>query len=308
MSLHPAIREVIERSQHEQLPSSIEEIKQLRSDYVKTRHSSNVPEAIVASSVDLLATDGERTVPVRLYTPKGTAPFPVIVYYHGGGFVVGDLETIDGFCRYLCYKSEAIVVSVDYRLAPEHPFPAAFEDAYVAAKWAATNAQQYGGEPKRLTLSGDSAGGNLAVGVMLNNQLHNDFVVDAQLLYYPWLLLNDQSDAHLVHGEELNLTTAQLRWYESCYAPSQCWKANPLLGSASGAPPSVIITAEHDPLRDDGLRYAEQLQIAGTKTVIHNYSGLVHSFIHMMNEVDEAREAVDTSITEWKHQRLKSYQ
>jgi acetyl esterase len=228
--------------------------------------------------------------PARVYHPEasGRGPRPVVVFFHGGGFVIGDLDTHEGQARRLCRDLGAIVVSVDYRLAPEHPFPAAFEDCLAATRWAADHATQLGGDPSRLVVAGDSAGGNLAAVVAQACRDGEGPALAAQLLIYPVTDMTDPDGA--VHGsrhdngEGYFLTQDDMRWFERCYATSadaRDPRCSPLHGELSGLPPAVVVTAEFDPLRDEGEAYARALERVGVPVVALRYDGLIHGFFDM---------------------------
>ena len=220
---------------------------------------------------------------VRIYTPAGDGPFPVIVMFHGGGWVIGDLETHDGQSRELCNGSECIVVSVDYRLAPEHKFPAAADDCYAATEWAKDNAVSIGGDPAKLAVAGDSAGGNLAAVVAQMARDKGGPKIDFQLLVYP---VTDgthlDTDSYLAKADGYGLTRDAMIWFWDHYATEEDRRnpyASPLIaGDLGGLPPALVMTAEYDPLCDEGKMYADKLQAAGVATEYVRYDGLVHGF------------------------------
>jgi acetyl esterase len=213
-------------------------------------------------------TDGP--VPMRIYRPAGE-PLGTLVFFHGGGFVIGDLESHDAQCRILCAKSEVVVVSVDYRLAPEHPFPAGLEDAEAALGWAMAN------EEGPFVVGGDSAGGNLAA-VVARPELA------AQLLIYPVTDMVTEHPSIEENAEGLFLTREDMEWFHGHYlGGDEALRSDPraspaLRGDLKGLPPALIYTAEYDPLRDDGNAYAEALSAAGVKVVHRCFEGLIHGF------------------------------
>jgi acetyl esterase len=239
----------------------------------------------------------ERTVPgpggrlrLRTYRPPGRRSVrrPTIVFLHGGGFVIGDLDTHDQLCRSLCRDVGAVVVSVAYRLAPEHPFPAAVEDAVAATGWAADHVARLGGDRRRLAVAGDSAGGNLAAVVA---QAWRDGAAGprpplaAQLLIYPAVDLVDDGGrrypSRIEHAEGYLLDGDDLRWFGAHYldgADPRDPRASPLRGTLTGLPPTVIVTAEFDPLRDEAEAYAEALVTSGVEVERRRFAGLVHGF------------------------------
>ncbi len=255
------------------------------------------PGPEVASVVDRRVPGPAGAIPVRVYTPQGSGPFGVLVFYHGGGWVIGDLDTHDRECRMLCADAGCLVVSVDYRLAPEHPYPAAVEDAFAALQWVGENAAALGGDPQRLAVGGDSAGGNLAAVV---SQLARDAggpAVRFQLLVYPVVDLRSPSGfaSRVENREGPFLTLDVMEWFERHYfsqddAGRREPKASPLLApSLAGLPPALVITAELDPLRDEGEAYAASLQEAGVATTLHRYNGLPHMSFQLSAISAEAR-------------------
>jgi len=225
---------------------------------------------------------------IRTYRPEAEGPVPTVMYFHGGGFVIGDLDTQDDHARLICRDVEAVVVSVDYRLAPEHPFPAGFEDCLAATHWAAANIEALGGDLDRLAVSGDSAGGNLSAAVALATKDDGPKLA-AQLLLYPGVDFREDEDLHpsrVENGEGLFLTAEDMRWFRNHYLQDDAHKADPrasvlLAPDLSGLPPAVVGTGEYDPLRDEGEAYAAALEAAGVKVVLRRYDGLIHGFFGM---------------------------
>src|SRR5881397_1593802 len=193
-------------------------------------------------------------IPVRVYTPEGCAPFPVLVYFHGGGWVTGSLETHDGLCRHLANAAGAVVASVDYRLAPEHPFPASGEDAYAATRWVAANAAVIGGDAKRIAVGGDSAGGNLAAVVSLMARDRGGPAIALQLLVYPVTNHAYDTASYRENADGYLLTRDSMVWFWNHYLRSDRDGADPYASplrapNLAGLPPAVVVTAEFDPLR-----------------------------------------------------------
>src|SRR5579884_1092068 len=194
------------------------------------------------------------SVTVRIYTPEGTAPFPVLVFFHGGGWVIGDLDTHDGICRSLANGAGCIVASVDYRLAPEHKFPAAPEDCYAATVWVAKNASTFNGDPSRVALGGDSAGGNLTAVVAQVARDRGGPPLVFQLMIYPATNFKMDTPSIEENAEGYFLTKDDMIWFTNHYLNSEDEKEHPLaspllVSDVSGLPPALIITAEYDPLR-----------------------------------------------------------
>ncbi|MDT7549574.1 MAG: acetyl esterase [Actinomycetota bacterium] len=227
-------------------------------------------------------------IAIRTYRPEADGLLPTVVYFHGGGFVIGDLDTQDDHARLICRDVEAVVVSVDYRLAPDHPFPAGFEDCLAATRWVAEHIADLGGDPDRIAVSGDSAGGNLAAAVALACKDSGPKLA-AQLLLYPGVDFREDDDLHpsrVENGEGFFLTAEDMRWFSNHYLSEEAHREDPrasvlLAPDLSGLPPAVIGTGEYDPLRDEGEAYAAALEAAGVKVVLHRYDGLIHGFFGM---------------------------
>jgi len=236
------------------------------------------------------------TIPARVYSPEADETPPVVVYYHGGGWVLGGLESHDGTCRALANAAGAVVISVDYRLAPEHPFPAAVDDAWAALRWIADHAGDLGGDPSRLAVAGDSAGGNLAAVVALLARDAGSPALRGQLLVYPATDATMASNSIQANGEGFFLTKADMEWFYGHYAPERPsdWRLSPLSAEdLTGLPPALVLTAEYDPLRDEGEAYGARLAASGVPVEVVRKDGLIHGFFGMVADVDEARAAMD---------------
>jgi acetyl esterase len=256
------------------------------------------PEEVAAVEDRAIPGPDANQIPVRIYTPAGgTAPRPVVVYFHGGGFVIGNIESHDATCRQLANLAEAVVVSVDYRLAPEHRAPAAAEDCYAATKWVADNAAALGVDPARLAVAGDSAGGNLAAVTALLARDRGGPAVKFQLLIYPVTDLTLSQPSIEENGEGYMLTAAGMRWFADHYlgagGDDKAAIVSPLhADDVSGLPPALVLTAEFDPLRDEGEAYAARLEEAGGRVTVKRYDGLIHGFFAMGMVLDAAKAAV----------------
>lgn len=245
-----------------------------------------VQPPIEMARVEQLAVPGPAsTLPARLYMPKGLpdAPVPLLVYFHGGGWVIGDLDTHDGVCRLLAASADVAVLAVDYRLAPEHPFPAALEDAFAAFLWAAANAVVLGADPARIAIGGDSAGGNLATAVSILARDAGGVTPAMQLLIYPATDVVGGQRSRELFAKGLLLTQADLDICEGYYLPPGIDRRDPrvsVLRSAdlSGLPPAYVTTAGFDPLRDEGEAYAIRMREAGTRVALRRHPDLVHTF------------------------------
>ena len=238
-------------------------------------------------------------VPARVYRPAGDGPFAVVMMFHGGGWVIGDLTTADGQSREVCRGAAALVISVDYRLAPEHRFPAAADDCYAATVWAGRNAAEYGGDPSRLAVAGDSAGGNLAAVVAQMVRDRGGPAIAFQLLVYPVTDgANFNTASYRDNGQDYMLTTDSMHWFWDLYAPNPEDRHNPyasplLAGDLSNLPPALVMTAEFDPLRDEGEAYASKLAEAGVDANLIRCGGLIHGFFGQTRMVRAAREPMD---------------
>lgn len=233
---------------------------------------------------------------LRVYQPLGTGPFPITVYFHGGGFVFGAPEMHDNICRCLANRAESLVVSVDYRLAPEARFPAAIEDASAALRWIQAHAEELGGRPDRIAVSGDSAGAALAA---VAAQLARDARprVCHQLLLYPVMDCRFDTESYLAYGRDHFLTVEMMRWYWQQYLPDETLRDDPRAAplrqtNCAGLPPATIITAECDPLRDEGEAYGQALRAAGVAAEVHRWPGQIHGFMSMLGIIDAADTAL----------------
>jgi acetyl esterase/lipase len=237
-------------------------------------------------------------IAVRVYSPGGPAPHPALVFYHGGGWVIGDLYTHDGICRSITNAAGCLVASVDYRLAPESRYPVAAEDSYAALRWVVDNAARLGIDARRVAVGGDSAGGNLAAVVALMARERGGPVLVQQTLIYPVTNYDLDTPSYHENATGFLLTREGMRWFWRHYlARDEQGKepyASPLLaGSLAGLPPALVITAGCDPLRDEGEAYAARLRDAGVPVTLTRYEGIFHGFIRMTRLHDKARAALD---------------
>lgn len=244
-------------------------------------------------------------IPIRIYTPEGSGPFPALVYFHGGGWVVGDLETVDTTCTMLTNRAEAVVVSVDYRLAPENKFPAPVTDCYAATQWVSSNASELNVDTQRLAVGGDSAGGNLATVISVMARDSGTPNVACQVLFYPVTNLDYETDSYRENGADYFLTTDMMRWFWSNYLESEeigrDIQASPLLmEDASSLPPAFVATAEFDPLRDEGEAYAELLLEAGNEVTAKRYDGQIHGFVTLCGVMDGGKQAIEDAAAQMR--------
>jgi acetyl esterase len=233
-------------------------------------------------------------VPVRVYRPVEHAA-PVLLYFHGGGWVLGNVHTVHGVCAALARHSSCIVVSVDYRLAPEHPFPAALEDAWTVTEWLHGNAETIGGLPGQLAVGGDSSGGNLSA-VIARRARDASLPLRLQLLVYPVCDADLTTQSYTEFAEGYWLTRDAMRWFWEQYLPDGDWlqpDASPLRArDVAAVAPAHIITAEYDVLRDEGEAYGRRLEAAGVPTVVSRHEGMIHGFFRLPAVVPRARDAL----------------
>ena len=238
-------------------------------------------------------------LPVRIYRPDAARPMPLLVYFHGGGWVIGDLDSHDGTCRSIANLAGACVVSVDYRLAPEHRYPAAADDCYAATAWAAANTDALGAEASRLAVGGDSAGGNLAAVVALMARDRGAPALRAQILTYPVTDFDFSTESYRANGTgDFGLSEPGMRWFWDCYLQRPEDGAQPYASpmratNLTGLPRALVITAEYDPLRDEGEAYGRRLEAAGVPTTVKRYDGVVHGFVGQAAAVPEGRQALE---------------
>jgi acetyl esterase len=261
------------------------------------------PEVKIAEVEDRKLPGPGGAIPVRLYRPEGRAPQPALVYFHGGGWVIGSLETHDGSCRDLANRIGCVVVSVDYRLAPENRYPAAAEDCYAATKWVAENAAALGVDARRIGIGGDSAGGNLTAAVALMARDRGGPALRHQLLIYPVTDADFTRASYRENAEGYLLTAKAMEWFWGHYVADPAQRHEPYAAplrakDLSGLPPAFVITAEYDPLRDEGEAYAKRLEQAGVPTRLQRYDGAIHGFFAMGILSAVARGAIDDAVAE----------
>lgn len=264
----------------------------------RARRTFTQPDAPEVGRVqDLYFSHSGVDIPVRVYHPPGVTPaLPALVYLHGGGWTIGDLDTHDVLCRMLCLQAAGVVVSVDYRMGPEHKFPAAYEDAVAAWQWVASQAQALGVDPTRIAMGGDSAGGNLAAAACLGLR-EQGLTPVMQLLIYPSTLMAPETASYQTNGQGYMLTRESMAWYSGHYLrgpqDAQDWRASPqLAASHAHLPPAFVLTAGFDPLRDEGLMYADALSQAGVSSQYVCFERQIHGFITMGRVLQEANTAV----------------
>ncbi len=256
------------------------------------------PPPQVAKVEDRMIPGPGGQIPVRIYTPAGAAPMGALVYFHGGGWVVGDIASHDVLCRGLANGAGCVTVSVDYRLAPEYKFPAAPEDCYAATQWVADNAGPLGVDPKRIAVGGDSAGGNLAAVVAQMARDRSGPKIKFQLLIYPATDWAHETASQREFTEDgYILSRADMVWFYGHYMNSDSDRTNPYLSPAcakslANLPPAYVITCAVDPLRDEGEAYAEALRKAGVAVKSKRYPGVCHGFVMMPGVIDAAKTGI----------------
>jgi acetyl esterase len=291
--IHPQARTVIDYLVQLGLPAFDRVSPQeARRQYRETRAALKPAAPDVPIVRDLQA----GSVPVRLYRPADGV-LPAFIFFHGGGWVVGDLDTHDVICRQIATQANVVVIAVDYRLAPEHRFPAAIEDAWGATMWTASHAAELGIDARRIAVGGDSAGGGLAAVVALMARDSHKLRLALQVLIYPVVDLRAATASYSKFAEGYLLTSAAMKWYIAQYAPApddvRDWRASPLLAPwVHGVPPALIIAAQLDPLVDEGDAYARRLKGARVPVEYHSLDGMIHGFLTMGGKIDAANDAV----------------
>ncbi|HZO81280.1 MAG TPA: alpha/beta hydrolase [Candidatus Binataceae bacterium] len=267
--------------------------------FIRSRPPMGAPES-VAHVEDRRIPGPAGQIPIRIYRPIGSAPLPAVVFFHGGGWVVGDIEMTDPVCRILTNAARCATVSVDYRLAPEHRFPAGPEDCYAATRWVAENAAMIGADPARLAVAGTSAGASLATVAAMMARDRGGPQLGYQVLWYPATDAEMDTPSHRNYATDSYyfLSRADMEWFWGHYLSSERDKANPYCAPAaakdlSGLPPALVITAEYDPLRDEGEEYAARLRRAGVATRCTRYEGVTHGFVGMAQILAKGRQAVE---------------
>ncbi|MET7396076.1 alpha/beta hydrolase [Dactylosporangium sp. NPDC005572] len=261
-------------------------------DLASIRASGGAPEPVHAVSEHVVPGPAG-SIPLRVYRPAGDR-LPVLMYFYGGGWVLGAIDTADGVARHLANAAGCIVAVPGYRLAPEHPFPAAIEDCWAATEWVHDNAAALGADPARIAVGGDSAGGNLAAALTLMAQESGDLVLAGQLLIYPNTDQAAEDDSMRENDDRYMFNHHSVAWYRSHYLTDPDDAFNPLASplraeTLRGLPPALVITAEYDPLRDQGERYARRLAESGVPVAVTRYEGMAHGFFTMAGTLDAAR-------------------
>jgi acetyl esterase len=272
---------------------SVEEARQAFVNFFATQADPKPVGAVQDRTIPGAA--GE--IPARIYSPHGTGPFPVLVYFHGGGWVIGNLEAYDATCRALTNAAGCLVVAMEYRLAPEYKFPAAPEDCYAATQWVAANAASLGGDPRRIAIGGDSAGGNLAAVVAQMARDRGEPALCYQLLVYPVTDYDFGTPSYRENADGYLLTKDDMVWFWNHYLPNAAAGSHPMASplraaSLTGLPSAFVLTAEFDPLRDEGEAYAARLRDAGVAVTLKRYHGMIHGFFSLGAMLDQGKQAL----------------
>jgi acetyl esterase len=295
--LHPQLQAIRDQSERDNVPPlytmSLADAR--AADLASIQASGGEPEPVYeVADLKIPGPGGE--LPLRLYRPARERPRPALLYFFGGGWVLGTIDTADGVCRSLANSSGALVVVAGYRLAPEHRFPAAIDDCYAAVRWVAEHADEIGADPARLAVGGDSAGGNLAAGVALRARADGPALA-GQLLVYPNTDQLADDPSMRAADDPFLFNRHSVAWYRQHYLTDPGDAASPLASplraeSLAGLPPALVITAEYDPLRDQGEAYARRLADEGVQVELSRYPGMAHGFFTMAGTVDASRAAI----------------
>ena len=301
--LHPDARALLDLIEERRLPAmhTLTPVD-ARAFYRDRRFFTQPAAPEVGGLIDTRCEGPHGAIPLRIYRPLGAgasparaSTLPALVYYHGGGWTIGDLDTHDVLCRELCNAAGAVVVAVDYRMAPEHRFPTAVDDCIAATSWVHRQASELGIDPTRLAVGGDSAGGNLAAVVSIAARDAGTLPIAYQLLIYPATDMRRGHPSHTENGSGYLLTSETIGYYHDHYIadPDLDWRASPLLHpDLSRLPPALVLTAGFDPLRDEGFDYANRLVAAGNRATYVCFERQIHGFITMGKVIDEANAAV----------------
>jgi acetyl esterase len=304
MALDPQAQWVLDIAEEKGLPSldqlSAAEAKAAYEERALTLTFKDVP---IGDTKDLKIPGPHGDIPIRIYQPvDGKGPLPVLVYYHGGGWVVGSIDTHDALCRKISNAGPFVVVSVDYRMGPDDPFPAAVNDSVAALNWTASNIADHGGNPDQIAVGGDSAGGNLSAVVCLNAKAENSYMPKFQWLIYPATNMSMTTDSHEAFAEGYFLTRPLMEFFQGHYLHNpqdvSDWRASPLLAdSLAGMPPALVQTAGFDPLKDEGKAYSDRLNAEGGSAQYKDFGGMVHGFINLGGAIDQASVCVEEGVT-----------
>jgi acetyl esterase len=303
MGLDPKIKEIIDQLNATPIPPLDMIPPELFRQFSKQGANPNVTvEAVKEIKNQTIPLEG-RDIPVRMYTPlEGEAPYPALVFYHGGGWIIGDLDSYDSICRHIANLAKCKVISVDYRLAPEHKFPAAVHDAYDSFEWIVQHAGELELDADRLAIGGDSAGGNLAAVTAIREKENGQNHISFQWLLYPSTGYKNEDVPSLKENAEGYFLTRELMdWFRMHYFEKEEDILHPyaspiFFNDFKGLPPALIVTSQFDPLRDIGKNYADALKEAGVSVLYKNYEGLIHGFMNFHTDVPAAQIAFEEAI------------
>jgi acetyl esterase len=299
MPLDPTLQMMLDNAKQSGRSTSLRDgtVEEARLGYeMLSNFGGDAPD--LAADVDRTIPGPAGDIPIRVYTPLGEGPFPILVFFHGGGFTIGSINSHDPVARQLAAQTDAVVVSVDYRLAPENAFPAGVDDAFAATRWVAEHAAELNGDPNRIAVCGDSAGGNLSAVVSLLARDAGGPAICFQALIYPATDARGGYASLVENGEGLFLTADTMAWFQEQYLGSneearEDIRVSPLLAhDLSGLPPAFILTAEYDPLRDEGEAYGDALRAAGNSVTVKRYDGMAHIFIQLAGVLEGGRTAI----------------
>jgi acetyl esterase len=294
--LHEESRTALARLEDAGIPPlhtlSVESARQTLYDFSDTDPGQYASERVCDFAIARSKSDGE-DIPIRIYDPGGDAPKPLLLYIHGGGWVLGGLDSVDGLCRILAVESGCLVTSVSYRRAPEHQFPAQLIDVEEALSWLVENGRALGGDPNRIAVGGDSAGGNLAASLAIYAAKRGDSLA-YQLLIYPVTDHAFDTDSYEENGEGYYITEKDMRYFWSQYLGNPIHGANPYASplrhpDLSSVAPAYVMTCEFDPLRDEGKAYADRLDEAGVPVTYENVPDMIHGYVRHTTRMDRAR-------------------
>lgn len=298
--LYPEVRAFLEANQAAGGPAietlAPAEARQAALDALKTTAG---PSEEIARVENVAIPQSGRPIPIRIFTPEGEGSFPCLVYFHGGGWVLCDLDTHEPVCRAIARRAGAVVIAVDYPLSPEQKFPAAVDDCYAALQWIAANAGRWRIDPRRIAVGGDSAGGNLSTVMCLKTRAQGGAPLALQALVYPVTnLASFDTPSYSEFAVDHHLTRTEMEWFRHLYLAraedALSPYASPLLApDLSGLPPAVVITAECDPLRDEGEAYARRLAEAGVEVACTRYAGMIHPFFSLGGVLSQGNRAVE---------------
>lgn len=303
MALDRQAKWVLDISEEKGLPS-LDELTPAESKaaYEERALTLTFKDVDIGKSVDIDIPGPLGDIPIRIYHPVGmTSPLPVLVYYHGGGWVVGSRNTHDSLCRLIANSGPFVVVSVDYRMGPEHPFPAAVQDSIAALDWTVENIADHNGIPDKIAVGGDSAGGNLSAVVSLIARDEKSYLPKFQWLIYPATQMEMTTPSHEKFSEGYFLTRPLMEFFQSHYLKNESdrkdWRASPLLAeSLAGLPAALVQTAGFDPLQDEAIAYAERMNKEGSEAKHTHYEGMIHGFLNLGGVIDKATDCVNEGV------------